>query len=72
MTPEDYKQLEFLLSTLNIEIGFDKKLVIIPNYVHDGYCLGVYNSEGHLTDEYIGATIESLVRKINSPMIMKV
>jgi len=24
-----------------------------------------------MTDEYVGATIESLVRKINSPMITK-
>ena len=72
MTPEDYKQLESLLNKLNTEIGVDKRLCIIPNYVHDGYCLGIYNSStGKFQDEYVGTTIESLVRKINSPMIMK-
>lgn len=72
MTTEDYKQLESLLSKLNIEIGADKRLCILPNYVHDGYCMGVYNySTGHLEDEYVGATIESIVRKIKSPMVMK-
>ena len=72
MTTEDYKELESLLSLLNIEIGVDKRLVILPNYVHDGYCIGVYNqSTGHLEDEYVGATIESIVRKIKSPMVMK-
>lgn len=72
MTQEEYKQLESLLNKLNIEIGVDKRLCIIPNYVHDGYCLGVYNSStGHLKDEYVGATIESIVNKIKSPMIWK-
>ena len=59
MTPEDYKQLEHLLNKLNNEIGATNRIVIIPNYVHDGYCMGVYNSQGHLTDEYVCATIES-------------
>lgn len=71
MTPEDYKQLESLLGKLNLEIGADKKLVIIPNYVHDGYAIGIYNSAGLMEDEYIGPTIESLVRKIKSPMKWK-
>jgi len=42
MTPEDYKQLESLLNKLNNEIGVDKRFCIIPNYVHDGYALGIY------------------------------
>jgi hypothetical protein len=72
MTQEEYKELESLLNKLNIEIGYDKRICIIPNYVHDGYCLGVYNSStGHLQDEYVGATIESIVNKIISPMIWK-
>ena len=71
MTPEEYKQLEHLLNKLNNEIGATNRIVIIPNYVHDGYCMGVYNSVGHLTDEYVCATIESCVRKHNSQMIMK-
>lgn len=71
MTPEEYKQLEHLLNKLNNEIGPTNKIAIIPNYVHDGYCMGVYNSRGHLTDEYVCATIESCVRKHNSQMIMK-
>ena len=54
MTPEDYKQLESLLGKLNLEIGYDKRLCIIPNYVHDGYCMGIYNSStGHFEDEYV-------------------
>jgi hypothetical protein len=71
MTAEDYKELEHLLNKLNIEIGATNKIVLIPNYVHDGYCMGVYNSSGQLTDEYVCATIESCVRKHNSQMIMK-
>ena len=72
MTLEEYRQLESLLNKLNTEIGVDKRLCIIPNYVHDGYCMGIYNSStGHFEDEYVGATIESIVRKIKSPMIWK-
>lgn len=72
MTQEEYKQLESLLNKLNTEIGIDKRLCIIPNYVHDGYCMGIYNSStGHFEDEYHGAIIESIVRKIKSPMILK-
>jgi hypothetical protein len=71
MTAEDYKQLEHLLNKLNIEIGATNKIVLIPNYVHDGYCMGVYNSSGQPVEEYVCATIESCVRKHNSQMIMK-
>lgn len=70
MTQEDYKQLEHLLGKLNTEIGNDKRLMIIPNYVHDGYAIGIYEN-GILIDQYVGATIQSLVKKINSEMIMK-
>jgi hypothetical protein len=70
MTQEDYKNLEHLLGKLNTEIGNDKRIMIIPNYVHDGYAIGVYENN-ILTDQYVGATIESIVKKINSEMIMK-
>ena len=71
MTPEEYKQLEQLLNKLNNEIGPTNKVLIIANYVHEGYCMGIYNSRGELTNEYVCATIESCVRKHNSQMIMK-
>jgi hypothetical protein len=71
VTPEEYKQLEKLLGKLTTQFD-DKNICIIPNFVHDGYCVGVYNKNtGKLEDEYIGATIESCVRKHNSPMILK-
>jgi hypothetical protein len=70
MEEQDYKQLEFLLGKLNTEIGNDKRIMVIPNYVHDGYAIGVYEG-GVLTDQYVGANIQSLVKKINSQMIMK-
>ena len=70
MEKEDYDQLELLLGKLNTEIGNDKRLMIIPNYVHDGYCIGIYE-DSKLTNQYVGATIQSLVKKINSEMIMK-
>ena len=70
MEKEDYEQLEFLLGKLNTEIGNDKRIMILPNYVHDGYYIGVYK-DNVLTDQYVGATIQSLVKKINSEMIMK-
>ena len=70
MEKEDYEQLESLLGKLNTEIGNDKRFMIIPNYVHDGYCIGIYK-DSKLTDQYVGATIQSLVKKINSEMIMK-
>ena len=70
MTQENYEQLEHLLGKLNTEIGNDKRLMIIPNYVHDGYAIGIYEN-GILTNQYIGANIQSLVKKINSEMIMK-
>jgi len=70
MTQEDYQQLELLLGKLNTEIGNDKRIMVIPNYVHDGYAIGVYEG-GILTNQYVGATIQSLVKKINSEMIMK-
>jgi hypothetical protein len=70
MTQEDYKQLELLLGKLNTEIGNDKRIMVIPNYVHDGYAIGIYEG-GILTNQYVGATIQSLVKKINSEMIMK-
>ena len=70
MEEKDYQQLEFLLGKLNTEIGIDKRLLIIPNYVHDGYCIGIYE-DSKLSQEYVGATIQSLVKKINAEMIMK-
>ena len=70
MEKEDYEQLESLLGKLNTEIGNDKRIMIIPNYVHDGYCIGIYK-DTKLIDQYVGATIQSLVKKINSEMIMK-
>ena len=50
MTQEDYQNLEHLLGKLNTEIGNDKRLMIIPNYVHDGYCIGIYE-DSKLTNE---------------------
>lgn len=70
MEEKDYEQLEFLLGKLNTEIGNDKRIMIIPNYVHDGYAIGVYEG-GILTNQYVGATIQSLVKKINAEMLMK-
>lgn len=70
MEEQDYEQLELLLSKLNTQIGNDKRIMIIPNYVHDGYAIGIYEN-GILTDQYVGANIQSLVKKINSEMIMK-
>jgi hypothetical protein len=70
MEEKDYEQLELLLGKLNTEIGNDKRIMVIPNYVHDGYAIGVYEG-GILTNQYVGATIQSLVKKINSQMIMK-
>lgn len=70
MEEQDYEQLESLLGKLNTEIGNDKRFMVIPNYVHDGYCIGIYQ-DSKLTDQYVGANIQSLVKKINSEMIMK-
>lgn len=70
MEKEDYKQLELLLGKLNTEIGNDKRIMIIPNYVHDGYVIGIYK-DTKLIDQYVGANIQSLVNKINAEMIMK-
>jgi hypothetical protein len=70
MTEEDYKQLELLLGKLNTEIGNDKRILIIPNYVHDGYCMGIYK-DTKLIEQYVGANIKSLVTKINTEMLMK-
>lgn len=70
MTHEDYQNLEHLLAKLNTEIGNDKRIMIIPNYVHDGYAIGIYK-DGILIDQYVGANIQSLVNKINAEMIMK-
>lgn len=70
MEEEDYKQLEFLLGKLNTEIGNDKRLMIIPNYVHDGYCIGIYK-DSKFSEQYVGANIQSLVKKINAEMLMK-
>jgi hypothetical protein len=70
MEEKDYKQLEFLLGKLNTEIGIDKRILIIPNYVHDGYCIGIYE-DTKLSQEYVGASIQSLVKKINSEMLTK-
>jgi hypothetical protein len=70
MEEKDYQNLELLLGKLNTEIGNDKRIMVIPNYVHDGYAMGVYE-DGILTNQYVGATIQSLVKKINSEMIMK-
>jgi hypothetical protein len=70
MTHEDYQNLEHLLAKLNTEIGNDKRIMIIPNYVHDGYAIGIYK-DGILIDQYVGANIQPLVNKINAEMIMK-
>lgn len=70
MEKEDYEQLELLLGKLNTEIGIDKRILIIPNYVHDGYAIGVYE-ENELKEQYVGANIQSLVKKINAEMLMK-
>lgn len=70
MTQEDYEQLELLLGKLNTEIGDHKRFLIIPNYIHDGYCIGIYENNA-LNDQYIGHNIHSLVRKINAEMILK-
>lgn len=70
MTHEDYQNLEHLLAKLNTQIGNDKRIMIIPNYVHDGYAIGIYK-DGILIDQYVGANIQPLVNKINAEMIMK-
>lgn len=69
MTAVDIEKLNQLISRTDIS-GNDKRIMIIPNYVHDGYCIGIYK-DTKLIDQYVGATIQSLVKKINSEMIMK-
>jgi hypothetical protein len=70
MEEQDYKQLEILLGKLNTEIGNDKRIMIMPNYIHDGYFIGVYQNN-ELIEEYVGSTIQSITKKINNQMMLK-
>jgi len=63
MNKEDYRLLELLLGKLEAEIG--NKICIIPNYVHDGYYINVYDRKyGNSLKSTIAPTIESAVEKL--------
>jgi hypothetical protein len=63
MTKEDYRLLELLLGKLETEIG--NKICIIPNYVHDGYYINVYDGKhGTSLNSTIAATIELAVENL--------
>jgi hypothetical protein len=64
MTPWEYKQLEYLLTKLHEEVGH--AFCIIPNYLHDGYHIGIYSSEsGEPITSATGPTIQETVEKLN-------
>jgi hypothetical protein len=63
MTNEEYKQLESLLGKLEMEVG--EKICIIPNYIHDGYHIGVYSRiTGKPYKQASGPTIAETVQQL--------
>lgn len=65
MSNEEYKQLEILLGKLTEELG--SKYCIIPNYIHDGYCISIYSSNcGLPLKTETSYSIESTVNKLKS------
>lgn len=65
MSQEEFKELENLLGKLQSYIG-GKRCCIVPNYVQDGYSIGVYDLQGAITNQAIGATIKETADKIKN------
>lgn len=61
MSNEELKQLETLLEKLHTVIG---RYCVIPCYLQDGFCVGLYNSEGVFKSHAVGPTLEDVLNKI--------
>lgn len=61
MSNEELKQLETLLEKLHTVIG---RYCVIPCYLQDGFCVGLYNNEGGNVAQIIGPTLEDVLNKI--------
>lgn len=59
MTEQDYRLLELLLGKLQLELGND--YCIVPNHVHDGYYMALYNGSGERFKDLSGPTIKSCI-----------
>lgn len=61
MNNQDFKELEKLLDKLMTHIGYN--YCIVPNHVHDGYYVGLYNKEGNLFATGAWASLQEATRK---------
>jgi hypothetical protein len=62
MNKDEFKQLEHLLGKLGIMLK--DKYCIVPNVVHEGFHIGLYNKAGDLSKVATCATLEQTVSTI--------
>lgn len=63
MTSEDYKEIERLLSKLQLEVKH--RIVICPHYIQDLAYVGLYGIDGHIIKSSHGLDIEDCIDRIN-------
>ena len=62
MKDKQFKDLEKLLTKLYNHLGHS--YCIVPNYIHDGYSIGIYDKDGKLKEQTIQATLKMAADKL--------
>jgi hypothetical protein len=62
MSKDEFKQLENLLGKLSAMLN--GKYCIVPEVVHEGFHIGLYNKMGHLSKTATCATLEKTAMAI--------
>ena len=64
MTTEETKQLEYLLAKLSTAVN-SCRCGVVHNYMHDGYYIAKYDTQGEIEGEAIAPSIEKAIEKLN-------
>lgn len=62
MTTEDFKQLEQLLGKLGGHLGH--RFCIVPNCVHEGYHIGLYDDNGDIKASDTWTDLETTTKRV--------
>lgn len=71
MTPEEYKQLEDLLSKLRSVLG--ERYCIIPEAANDGVSIALYDRDGEVMSDFTttGPTIQKTIEHVVAKKVIK-
>jgi hypothetical protein len=64
MTPEKFRQLEILMSELCVHLKH--RCCVIPNYLDDGFHVGIYSRNGDIKGGSTAPTLEQACDKLLS------